>query len=165
MKNLAILFVILWVQSCTTTNYYVVRHAERVDSSDDSAINEIGRARARTLADTLALRKINKIYVSQKIRTQQTAQPTASRFGIRPVIFQNTQTNLLIDSLKAQTSKNVLVVWHSENVHTIVNGLVKPAEQIAPIGNTFYNLFHIQKRNTLGNKTVKLYKKVYGITP
>ncbi|MEO6683185.1 MAG: phosphoglycerate mutase family protein, partial [Ginsengibacter sp.] len=60
--------------SYCTSKYYVVRHAERIDNSSNSALSSDGLKRAQDLKDTLTSRKIDLIYVSTFLRTQQTAQ-------------------------------------------------------------------------------------------
>src|SRR4051812_10848804 len=103
LKNLLrAAFIISWfcIVSCGYTHYYIVRHAEKADPmADDPSLSDSGFERARTLSDTLAGKQINRIYVSDKIRTQQTAQPTAERFGLQPVIIPKPETNQLITQL------------------------------------------------------------------
>ncbi len=151
----------LCLASCSTTYYYVVRHAEKLNSTDDSPLNAAGFQRAQILADTLSTKHINRIFVSDKQRTQQTAAPTATLFSVTPVIIPVTNTNQLITDLKAISGKNVLVVRHSNEIHLIVNAL-SPSDTIAPIPDEFNNLFVVKRRVFLWQKDIDLRRLKYG---
>lgn len=167
MKNLTIrwtftLLIIVLMSSCSTTTYYIVRHAEKRDNSVDPPLNANGTARALILADTLENKNISSIFVSQRQRTQLTAAPTASFFHIVPTVISSDSTTALVRRLKAIRGKNILVVWHSENVHNIVNELVPAAFQVDPIGNTFDNLFIIRRKIVLWSNKTTLTRTKYG---
>jgi phosphohistidine phosphatase SixA len=147
--------------SCSTVNYYVVRHAEKVNNTDDPPLNPDGFQRAEALADTLRLKNIQVIFVSEKQRTQQTAAPTADTFSLMPIVFLKQNTAGLIDSLKTFRKKNILVVWHSENIHTIINELAPSTPPVLPIGDAYNNLFHIKKQVVLSNKTIRVTRTIY----
>ena len=160
---IAVVVMIIATTSCTTTRYYVVRHAEKQDNTDDSPLrNPEGFERARALATRLAAKNISRIYVSDKLRTQQTAAPTATEFGITPMIIPKVDVQLLINTLKRVNKSNVLVIWHSDELHTIVNSLVPTSQQISQIGNEFSNLFIIKRRVILWNTRTSLIKDHYG---
>ena len=146
--------------SCSSTNYYVVRHAERVDNSRNSALSAAGLKRAQDLKDTLLSKKIDLIFVSTYVRTQQTAQPTANAKSLPLIIYKPDTTAGLITHLKKIKGKSVLVVGHSDTVPDIVFGLSNKA--VAPIAdNDFDNLYIITVRNFLGTHR-KLLRLTYG---
>lgn len=60
---------------------YLLRHAEKVDESDESGLTEVGEARAAALADLLAGEPIVAVLASQYRRTQLTVMPLAQRLG------------------------------------------------------------------------------------
>jgi broad specificity phosphatase PhoE len=134
----------------------------KINDTEDSPLNPDGHKRARILADTLKNKNIRKIYVSNRVRTQQTAAPTATLFNLIPVITEESATNDLIANLKNQKKKNILVVWHSQYVHLVVNAL-NPNDQILPIGNTFHSMFLITKSEFLGTKRFRLKRLTYGV--
>jgi broad specificity phosphatase PhoE len=152
--------VVSMLCSCASTNYYVVRHAERVDNSRNSALSPAGLLRAEDLKDELASKKIDLIYASTYLRTQQTAQPTATAKGLPLIIYQPDTTAGLIAHLKKLKRKSVLVVGHSDTVPDIVSGLSNQA--VAPIAaNEFDNLYIIRVRNFPGTHR-KLSHLIYG---
>ena len=85
---LAVLAVAWFFQQQATTTVIFVRHAD-VDASapldDDTPLNARGRQRAELLADFLADvnigSSVDAIYATVARRTQETAQPLATRLG------------------------------------------------------------------------------------
>ena len=114
IRHCVLLVLLLALTSLQLYHYYVVRHGEKLNQTDDSPLNEAGFRRAEVLADTLSDNNLSRIFVSDKQRTQQTAAPTAAVFNLDPIIVPKTETDQLIAQLKEVTGKNVLVVRHSE---------------------------------------------------
>src|SRR5262245_7231642 len=66
----------------------LVRHAERAGGmGPEVGISEAGRCRAETLARMLADAGVRRIYVTDVMRTQQTAQPLAGKLKLQPEII------------------------------------------------------------------------------
>jgi phosphohistidine phosphatase SixA len=151
----------LSLRSCSETRYYVVRHAEKLNDTANSPLTDVGEERAKTLATTLSNKHINRIFVSDRLRTQRTAEPTARLFGLQPVIIPETDTAQLIEQLKQAHDESVLVVRHSQELHLIVNAL-SPDDTIAPIANEFDNLFVVTRYVFLWQASVTLERLKYG---
>jgi phosphohistidine phosphatase SixA len=128
-----------------------VRHAEKLNDTADSPLSLDGKKRAKTLAKTLSNKKIKRIFVSDRLRTRQTAEPTAKLFDLEPIIIPEADTAQLIEQLKRVCCKNVLVVRHSPEVPLIVNAL-SPLDTIGSIGNEFDNLFVVTERVFFGKR-------------
>lgn len=152
---------LLGLTSCSSTVYYVARHGEKLNQTDNSPLNENGLRRAEILAGVLSDKNISRIYVSDKQRTQQTAAPTAALFNLDPIIIPKADTDQLILELKEVDGANVLVVRHAEEIHLIVNAL-SPSDTISPIPDEFDNLFVITKSNILGQTQIRLTRLKYG---
>jgi len=114
-----LLALMMLSSSCTTTStttYYIVRHAEKADKTRNTPLSAEGHARAAALRDTLISQNIKKVFVTNYLRTQQTAAPLATELGITPTeVFAN-QTPQLVQQLKAIKGRNVLIVGHSNTV-------------------------------------------------
>jgi len=145
--------------SCTT-RYYLVRHAEKLNSTADSPLSQTGHARAAILRDTLADKNISEIFASTFVRTQQTAQPLATANSLEPVIYKPDTTAGLIQRLKSVGSRNVLVVGHSNTVPEIVQGLC--GETVTIADDDFDNLFIVTIKRSWGQTTKTLVKTTYG---
>ena len=90
----------------------VVRHAERVDSSTDSALSPAGLQRAQALARTLSRAGVTAIFVTQFQRTQQTAAP---------IVMTANTTAPLIERIRGEHANDVvLIVGHSNTVPEIL---------------------------------------------
>lgn len=160
-SGLFLLIALLVFCSCSTTHYYIVRHAERLDNTDNSPLNQAGLTRAQVLADTLRNKNIQRIYISDKQRTAQTVAPTASLFSLTPVVVPANQTWNLLSQLRTEKGKTILVVRHSNEIHQIVNDL-SPFDQIQPISDEFHLMFFIKRRIFLFQKTYTLKRLMYG---
>jgi len=125
-----LLTVLLATPATAQHTVFLVRHAERADTSPgtsptmaaDPDLSEAGRARAESLASALKDAHITAIYVTQFKRTQQTAAPLAKALGLTVKIVTSKDTADLIKQLKAAKG-NVLVVGHSNSVPDVITGL------------------------------------------
>lgn len=127
------------------TTVIVLRHAERDANQglpdEQIPLNQAGHDRAAELSRVLERAGVTAIYVTQKLRTQQTAQPLANSRNITPTQFNATDTDALINDVLARRNRGgvVVVINHSENVPDIVNRLGGGAVTVG--GNEFDNLF------------------------
>jgi broad specificity phosphatase PhoE len=110
-----------WFSPVTTV--ILVRHAERLNSSDTTSISEIGMERAQALAHVLRASGLTRVYVSEKARTLQTAGPTAAAFGVTPVQITANEAGRYADSVKAHRGDVILIVGHSDTIPEIIGKL------------------------------------------
>jgi broad specificity phosphatase PhoE len=124
----------------------VVRHAERApEPKADPALSEEGVQRAQVLADHLADANVTSIITTELRRTQETALPTARKFGIEPKVVATRRGAVTahIDEVVAAVRRLtgvVLVVGHSNTVAGIVAGLSE-ARPIEICETSFANVF------------------------
>jgi phosphohistidine phosphatase SixA len=144
MKRLVFCSLLLSAVVATATaqpTVFIVRHAERADSSTDSDLSQAGRARAEALAKMLKDKNITAIYATEFKRTQQTAAPLAQALGIKVTVRPAKATDfaLTLRTLKS----NTLVVGHSDTIPNLIRelGISEPIN----IGqNDYDNLFEIE---------------------
>ncbi|MEZ4900437.1 MAG: phosphoglycerate mutase family protein [Spirosomataceae bacterium] len=123
-KNwLLVLLCSITLSACYTSKIYVVRHAERLDQSEDTPLSSVGLERAEVLADLLINKSIDSIFVTKYQRNHQTALPLANRLGKQNTIYEAKPVSIITDRLLKMKTKNVLVVGHSDTVLEIVSGL------------------------------------------
>jgi broad specificity phosphatase PhoE len=104
--------------------FVLVRHAEKLDHSDDPPLSPVGRARASALADLLRGAGVTAIVATEYQRTQATAAPLAKRLGIAPEIVPARQLDALVARLHASAAGSVvLVVGHSNTVPIVLTRL------------------------------------------
>ena len=149
-KSITILFCICSLFSCSTTRFYVVRHAEKTSNNCNAPLAQPqGFNRAGALKDSLLSKQVDSIFVSTCLRTQQTAQPLATAQSITMIQFEPTpdQTQSLISRLNKIKGKNVLIAGHTNTVPEIVLGL--SGVTITPIADTdFDNMYIIRIRRS-----------------
>ena len=91
---------------------YLVRHAEKTTAKTDPALNDAGKARAKTLAKLLEDKAITHIHSTNTRRTRDTAAPLAKRLGLVVTLYDGSDLPAMAAKLKA-TSGRHLVVGHS----------------------------------------------------
>jgi broad specificity phosphatase PhoE len=92
---------------------FLVRHAEKVDNSEDPELSEAGKQRAAALAHTLKDAGIERVYSTNYRRTRDTASLLAVLLELPVEIYDPLELPALADLLR-QSGKNSLVVGHSD---------------------------------------------------
>lgn len=123
------------------TAVLAVRHAEKVDQSDDAILSAAGRTRSEALARHLKSAGVKAIYVTEYKRTGLTAAPLAAALGLQPIVIPANATPALVDRIrKDNPSDVVLVVGHSNSLPKVLQRLGHPDP--VEIGDDEYdNLF------------------------
>jgi phosphohistidine phosphatase SixA len=116
---------------------FLVRHAEKASAATDAPLNAEGEKRVECLATTLKDAGIKQIYVTDAVRTQQTAAPLAKALKIKPTILPAKDPNALIKNLVYTGGGNILVVGHSDTVPFVIARL--QGGTVAPIGENEYD--------------------------
>jgi broad specificity phosphatase PhoE len=115
-----------WLTSAASAaTIIVVRHAERSSAmSADANLSPAGVKRAEELSQMLKDAKIQRIYVTEVRRTQQTAAPTAARLHLKPIVVSQKDTGALVGQLRRLgEDETVLVVGHADTVPGIIERL------------------------------------------
>ena len=125
MKHLLLVILILASSRVQAfQSIYLVRHAEKQDSSRDPALSINGKKRAMDLAWHLRDANIQAIFTSEFQRTQRTAAPLAELLNLKPQVIDGKDLSKLITTLKAdKSSATALVVGHSNTVPELLKGL------------------------------------------
>jgi len=125
MKACFVFLFVCVLFSCSTTRYYIVRHAEKETASTmstDVPLSEAGKQRATALKEVLLHKKITHIFSTNFKRTVATAEPLATATNI-PIERYDAADSSFITWLKQNTDGNTLIVGHSNTVDDLVNGL------------------------------------------
>ncbi len=121
--SILLLTSILLLSSCSTTDVFLVRHAEKVDDSRDPALTPDGLQRAKDLRDVLLHKGISDIYCSDYLRTRQTGQPLALALGKDMILYKPDTVLQLVPILQSLLGKRVLVVGHSNTTPALIKAL------------------------------------------
>jgi phosphohistidine phosphatase SixA len=127
---------------------FLVRHADRLDESEDTPLSKAGEARAQLLATLLKDSSISAIYTSQWQRTIKTAEPVASALKIKPVSLPVADREGLFRRLQTENRDDVvLIVGHDRSVPALLKMFGHPeAITIAPA--EYDNLFVLVPKDT-----------------
>jgi broad specificity phosphatase PhoE len=126
----------------------VVRHAERLDDTQNSPLSPAGLERAKVLAAMLRDMDIKAIYATQRLRTQQTVRPLAEALGLSVTVAKGDDIKSLIGQLKGKHAADVVVVVaHSDTLPEILAAYgFAPPLKIAP--DEYDSLFVIVPKGT-----------------
>jgi len=167
MRLIYLIFLLVFISSCTTVKYYIVRHAEKevpsatnvMSTPNDPPLSAAGKVRAIELGEELKDKNIRNIFSTNTIRTISTAQPLNQLRGGTKIEIYNTRDSLdyFIQKLKKIKKGNSLIVGHSNTVDDIVNKLCGEIKVPGDLPDTKYdNLYLVIKKGkhmTFENKT------------
>ena len=127
---------------------FLVRHADRLDDSEDTPLSKAGEARAQLLARLLKDAGITVIYTSQFQRTIKTAEPLANSLQIRPVSIPAADREGLFKRIRAAIPNDiVLIVGHDRSVPALLKLFGHQVDvTIAP--TEYDNLFVLVPKDT-----------------
>jgi 2,3-bisphosphoglycerate-dependent phosphoglycerate mutase len=150
-----IILALCLLSSYSQQTFYIVRHAEKADNSNDPQLSQQGIDRAVDLEKYLASKKLDTVFTSTFKRTMLTGLTVSLPRAIPQLTIdqQNQQAlNEFIQRMKSiKTDKDILIVGHSNTVPTIVQGLC--GQSVATIAeNDYDNIYIIEIKN--GNKTL-----------
>lgn len=161
LAAIAFHYAVFAQQEPAITKIFIVRHAEK-EAGKDPDLTPAGHARAGELMRTLQNEGVQKIYVSQYKRTQQTADSMRMQLKINTVQYMaDTVCDNLVNTImeNADFGKTILIIAHSNTIPQIIR---KFGVTDYPYGdipdNEFDNLFVI----TYKKEKAKLKKMKYG---
>ena len=146
MKKLLVFLLLFGFQihfgQTNSTNYYFIRHAEKVDSSKNPDLSEKGLERAQQWKTLFSEINFDAVYSTDYNRTLQT---------INPIVMENNKLLKLynpkildIEVFKKETfGKTILVVGHSNTIPAMVNQIINEKKYSDIEENQFGNLYVI----------------------
>jgi len=126
-------------QTQENTIIYLVRHAEKVDNSNDAALSLAGRKRATLLSKVLSDTKIEHIHSTNFQRTRDTVEPLASLLDIDVQLYNPEYLESFSDKI-LETPGVHLVSGHSNTTPELVRLL---GGQSSPIDDDEYDRLYI----------------------
>lgn len=134
MKKLHLLFSLLislfsFAQSnteTTITKIIVVRHAEKADDgTKNPPLSPEGIQRAERLSTMLSDLKVDKLYATPFLRTNQTLTPLSKKFNIPIDNYDASDITFAEQLLQKEKGKTIVIAGHSNSSPTLVNRLIK----------------------------------------
>jgi phosphohistidine phosphatase SixA len=148
MKHiLYLLCTLLITSSCTSTTYYLVRHAEKENDTVESGLTAQGRQRGADLEKTVGT--VDTVFTCTERRTVLTGLSVAwPQSKPQITVSQDSGdaiTNSFVERLKKIHNRKILVVGHSNTIPTIVKKLT--GETVFIGDDEFDKLFIIKQEN------------------
>lgn len=120
---------------------FLVRHAEKLDATDDTPLSAAGAARAESLAKSLAAVGVKAVFATQYQRTVLTAQPLMTRLGLKPIVVHSDATQEMVDRIRKDHANDVvLIAGHSGSVPRALK-MLGVTETVEIAETEFDNLF------------------------
>jgi 2,3-bisphosphoglycerate-dependent phosphoglycerate mutase len=113
------------VQAQATKTIILVRHAEKVDASQDPELSAEGKQRAERLVRAIKKYKPGAIYSTDFKRTRDTVGPMASRRKLQIQTYDARKPAELIDAIMKSKTKRFLISGHSNTIPGLANLLGK----------------------------------------
>ena len=147
-------------KSATTTTIVLVRHAEKqIGAIEDAPLAPQGELRAARLAvmfgDAEPLGRVQRIYVTDTRRSQQTAASLAQRLNLKPTVVAPKISNseLARDVLRENRGGLAIVVGHSNTVPQLVAELTG-IDNVPPMGDEEFDTMYVVTVPTIGRASV-----------
>jgi phosphohistidine phosphatase SixA len=141
--------LVLLFSSCSSTTYYVVRHAEKAtqapNMTSDVPLSSGGEERARALKETLKAKRIQYAYSTNTIRTKSTVRPLAETLGVNIETYDPRDT-AFISYVRNRGKGNAIIVGHSNTVDDIVNSFLGRKELSDLPDSQYGDLFIITRK-------------------
>ena len=122
-----------WVGLAGAQTVILVRHAELAGAAmaepKGLPLSPDGVARAQRLAGVLKDAGVSAIYVTDFVRTQDTAAPLAQALGQAPVVMAKGDAQELVQRLRGQhAAQTVLLVGHTDTLPGLLRALGHPED-------------------------------------
>ena len=160
MKYVVCFFCLFLFFGCTTSNYYLVRHAEKMDDSKDPDLSHVGVKRSEKLRDILLQNEIDLLYATPYKRTQQTVKPLGLALNKYVKTYDARTPFEFVEEMKKLNGQNVVIAGHSNTVPKMVLYFTGDTVQIGH--DDYYHLFLVKKRKSIFKEKYKLIEKSYG---
>jgi phosphohistidine phosphatase SixA len=151
---------ILYWNSATTTTIVFVRHAEKqLGAISDAPLSPEGEQRADRLAqmfgDSNLFGRVQRIYVTNTRRTQQTAASLGQRLGVvAEIVDAKTAPDVLARRVLSENRGGLaIVVGHSNTVPEMVATLAR-LDHAPPIGEDEYDTMYVVSVPSIGKTSV-----------
>ena len=119
---------------------FLVRHAERLDDSPNSPLNDVGRERVERLRTLLADVDFTHIHSTNLTRTLDTARPIAEDDGVELTLYSAGELEQLAETIRATPGRH-LVSGHSNTTPRLAEAL--GGDPHGPIDHMEYDRLYI----------------------
>ena len=142
--------------ACAQRAIFLVRHADRLDDSEDTPLSKAGEARAQLLARLLKDAGVTAIYTSQFQRTIKTAEPFASALKIKPLSIPAADREGLFNRIRADNRDDIILIVSHERSMPVLLKLFGHPEDIKIAATEYDNLFVLVPKDASPPQVLRL---------
>ncbi|MDR6968249.1 broad specificity phosphatase PhoE [Flavobacterium arsenatis] len=156
MKKICIILMGLFFQSMNAqseTTIYLIRHAEKADSSPNTALSAEGKERAENWAIFFKDTPIDFFYSTSYLRTESTCLPIAVSKQKQIISYNPKEINLK-KMIAENQGKTILIVGHSNTIPKHINQLLDEEKYPEIPESEFGNLYTIKIKNGVISHTL-----------
>ncbi|MCC7308203.1 MAG: histidine phosphatase family protein [Acidobacteria bacterium] len=129
MKTLIFLFVLLCsftaAAAAQSKTILLVRHAEKIDESQDPELSAAGKERAERLVKKIGRFRPGAFYSTNYKRTRDTIAPLAARRRKPVQTYDARLPQALIDEIMKSKTKRFVIAGHSNTIPGLANLITK----------------------------------------
>lgn len=128
MKTLIFLLVLLCsftAAAAQSKTILLVRHAEKIDESQDPELSPEGKQRAERLVKKIGRFRPGAFYSTNYKRTRDTIAPLAARRRKPVQTYDARQPQALIDEIMKSKTKRFVIAGHSNTIPGLANLITK----------------------------------------
>lgn len=103
----------------------LVRHAEKVDESQDPELSPQGKERAQRLVKTIGRYKPGGFFSTDYKRTRDTLAPLAAKREKKVEIYDPRKPQELIDTIMKSKTRRFVIAGHSNTIPGLANLIAK----------------------------------------
>jgi 2,3-bisphosphoglycerate-dependent phosphoglycerate mutase len=122
----------------------LVRHAEKVDESQDAELSPQGRQRAERLVEKIGRYKPGAFYSTNYKRTRDTLAPLAAKRKKEIQIYDPRKPQELVDQIMKSETKRFVVSGHSNTIPGLAN-LISKKELFKNLADSEYSVIWLIK--------------------
>ena len=138
--------------ACAQRAVFLVRHADRLDESEDSPLSKAGEARAQLLASLLKDAGITAIYTTPSAKSSglfsKTAEPLALALKIKLVSILNTDSEGLFKRIRAENRDDIVPIVGTGRTVSALPKLFGHPVDITIARTEYDNLFVLVPKDT-----------------
>jgi 2,3-bisphosphoglycerate-dependent phosphoglycerate mutase len=149
-------------ESAPVTTVLLVRHADKLDNTDNSPLSDAGKARAKKLVSVAGWAGVKAIYSTKVVRALDTAGPLAECLGLKPIAYNDVKS-LVEELVTKHSGQVVLVVSHTDWIQETIDALAGPGSSDRT--DSEYDSFQVLTMRAPGKASLLRLKYGEAVTP
>ena len=145
----------------TSLVVFLVRHAEKLDSTENPRLSKAGKTRARNLTKLLRDAKLRYVHSTNYARTRDTAAGVAKLHGVKIKTYDHNDQLSLVRRIQKTRGRH-LIVGHSSSIPQLLRLLGADPGKRIDVASEYDRLYVVSiDRNGIATTVLMRYGKPY----